>query len=105
MENDALTNSMLIDFFGDILTEKQRDYLDLYYNEDLSLSEIGNRVGITKQGVYDIIKRAKKTLMNIESKTKIIQKWIDTRRELEQAIANNEYIHPVALRYFQLEED
>lgn len=49
--------SVLLDFYGDMLTEKQREVIGFYYNEDLSLSEIGEFEGITRQGVRDSIKR------------------------------------------------
>ena len=50
--------TILLDFYGDMLTEKQRDFLGYYYNDDLSLSEIAENEGITRQGVRDSIKRA-----------------------------------------------
>jgi hypothetical protein len=54
--------TLLFDFFGDLLTERQREFFDLYYNEDLSLGEIAENNGITRQGVRDIIVRARGTL-------------------------------------------
>ena len=105
MDYETISNTMLYDFFGDILTKKQQEYYDLYYNDDLSLSEIGEKAGITRQGVYDIIKRARKILVNIENETGIIRRWIETRIELEHAIANGEKMHPAVLRYFHLDED
>ena len=53
-----LNISYLLDFYGDILPEKKRDVLTLYYNEDFSLSEIAEQIGISRQGVRDIIKKA-----------------------------------------------
>ena len=103
--DDTLRNAMLFDFYGDLLTKKQHEYYDLYHNEDLSLSEIAESAGISKQGVYDIISRAEKTLAETEKKTGIIQKWRETRTELERAITDCEQIHPVALSYFQLGKD
>ena len=103
MEDKTLQFTLLFDFFGDILTEKQKEYFDLYHNEDLSLSEIAESAGITKQGVYDIITRAEKALAEIEQKTGIVNKWCKAREELEQAITDNIEIHPVALQYFQIE--
>ena len=85
MSDDTLLMTMLFDFFGDLLTEKQREYYDLYHNEDLSLSEIAEKTGITRQGVYDIIARAEKSLAIIEQKTGVIKRWLDTRSELECA--------------------
>jgi len=105
MNKETLQNTMKFDFFGDLLTEKQKEYFDLYHNEDLSLSEIAESAGISKQGVYDIIVRAEKTLTKVEQKTELIKKWCETRKELESAIAKGENIHPAALCYFQLDED
>ena len=105
MSDETLQKTMLYDFYGDLLTDKQKEYFDLYYNEDLSLSEIAVDAGISKQGVYDIIIRAEKVLEGIESKTGIIQKWREARAELEQAINKGEQIHPAAVSYFQLENE
>jgi hypothetical protein len=87
MDEKTLLNTMLFDFFGDLLTDKQREYYDLYHNEDQSLSEIAENAGITKQGVHDIITRAEKTLKELEYKTGIIKKWRENRAELEHAEA------------------
>ena len=57
--------SLLFDFYGDMLTEKQRDVVELYYNDDLSLSEIAENEGITRQGVRDSIKRAEAQLLEM----------------------------------------
>ena len=57
MKATPLEMSLLFDFYGETLTEKQRELFDLYYNEDLSLSEIAEHAGITRQGVRDSIKR------------------------------------------------
>ena len=85
MDDETFLMTMMFDFFGDLLTEKQREYFDLYHNEDLSLSEIAERTGITRQGVYDIISRAEKALEEIEQKTGVVKRWRETLTELEQA--------------------
>ena len=103
MEHKTLFDIMLFDFFGEVLTKKQQMYYDLYYNEDLSLSEIGERAGITKQGVYDIVKRAGATLAKIETKTGIVKKWMEARAEIEAAIAAGEMVYPAAIKYFHLD--
>lgn len=59
--------SVLLDFYGDMLTEKQREVIGFYYNEDLSLSEIGEFEGITRQGVRDSIKRGEAVLWKWKS--------------------------------------
>jgi len=102
LDDETLQNTLLFDFYGDLLTDKQYEYYDLYYNEDLSLSEIAEGAGITKQGVYDIITRAEKTFTEIEEKTKIIKKWLETRKELENEIANGGTVQSIVKQYFQL---
>ena len=61
-----LSISVLLDFYKQLLTQKQSDALDLYYNQDLSLSEIAQHLGITRQGVRDNIKRGEKQLLGYE---------------------------------------
>ena len=58
--------SFLLDFYGEMLTKKQHDFLIYYYDEDLSLSEIAENEGITRQGVRDAIKRAENQLFDME---------------------------------------
>lgn len=85
--------SILLDFYGEMLTEKQRDFLDFYYNEDLSLSEIAQNEGITRQGVRDAIKRAEAQMFDMESKLGLCEKWDQLRKGLEEITecANNIY--------------
>ncbi|MBQ7901805.1 MAG: YlxM family DNA-binding protein [Clostridia bacterium] len=59
--------SYLMDFYGNLLSDKQQNIMQLYYQEDLSLAEIAAEVGITRQGVRDNIVRAEKELINFES--------------------------------------
>lgn len=87
MTEDKLKMTMLLDFFGDLLTEKQREYYDLYYNEDLSLSEIAKNVGITRQGVYDIVLRAENILLITEQKTGIIKRFTELQTEIAHAVS------------------
>ena len=62
MKHDALTMALLYDYYGELLTEKQRTCFDLYYNQDLSLSEIAEDLGVTRQGVHDTPRRSSGTL-------------------------------------------
>ena len=71
--------AMLFDFYGDLLTERQREFYDLYYNEDLSLSEIAENYGISRQGVRDVIVRAEAAMTEIEDKTHIIRRFQQSR--------------------------
>lgn len=75
MARDNYTMSMLLDFYGEALTEKQRYMFDCYYNEDLSLSEIAENEGITRQGVRDIIVRAENIMRNLEERTGSIRRY------------------------------
>ena len=61
-----LDMALLLDIYGDMLTEKQKDTLTLYYDEDLSLTEIAENTGITRQGVHKCIRSAEDYLMQLE---------------------------------------
>ena len=63
-----LKYASLLDIYGGVLTDKQREMLELYYNEDLSLSEIAEGEGISRQGVRDSIKRGEETLKDLDEK-------------------------------------
>ena len=84
-EHEMLHMTMLVDFYGEMLTDKQRNYLDLYYNENLSLAEIAKKYNITRSGVFDIINRSRKTLLKMEHKTGIVARWMEANKRLEKA--------------------
>lgn len=69
MADRTLRMSLLYDFYGDLLTDRQRELFDLYYNEDLSLAEIAQQYGISRQGVRANLVRAENTLRQLEEKT------------------------------------
>ena len=69
MKNQTYRMTMLFDFYGELLTDRQKEFFDLYYNEDLSLSEIAENEGISRQGVRDVIVRAEAAMQEIEDKT------------------------------------
>lgn len=81
MEKD-LSIAVLLDFYGDLLTEKQARALDLYYNEDLSLAEIAEPLGISRQGVRDSIKRGEKQLHDLENTLGLAQRFKDIKGEI-----------------------
>lgn len=83
MEN-TIMRTMLFDFYGDLLTEKQREYYDLHYNADLSLQEIAEQSGVSRQAVWDIIRRAEQSLMDFEAKTGLVGRAVERRCVLEE---------------------
>ena len=84
MDDKTLEMTLLFDFFGELLTEKQREYFDLYYNDDLSLSEIAENEGISRQGVRDSIKRAESQLLEMEERLGLARRFREMRAGLEQ---------------------
>ena len=66
--------SILCDIYGSLLTDKQKDVLDLYYNDNLSLSEIAEEIGITRQAVRDSIVKAEKKLYSFEDNLGLMEK-------------------------------
>jgi predicted DNA-binding protein YlxM (UPF0122 family) len=83
VKNQAYRMALLFDFYGDMLTERQREFYDLYYNEDLSLAEIAENYDITRQGVRDVIVRAEGILTELEDKTGIIRRFQKMQEQLE----------------------
>ena len=75
MKNQAYRMALLYDFYGDMLTDRQKEFYDLYYNEDLSLAEISEHIGITRQGVRDSIVRAERTLQELEDKLGLVARY------------------------------
>ncbi len=76
--------SLLFDFYRNLLTERQAESIDLYYNEDLSLSEIGEHMDITRQGVRDNIKRAENTLLEAEERLGLAARFLSIKTDLER---------------------
>ena len=73
---------LLTDYYGEMLTENQRKFIDYYYNDDLSRSEIAENKGITRQGVRDAIKRAEAQLFDMEKKLGIAERARRTKDSL-----------------------
>ena len=79
---EALFRTMLFDSYGELLTEKQREYFDLHYNEDLSLAEIAQSEGVSRQSVWDIIRRAEETMRRFEEKTGLVARLAAAQEKL-----------------------
>lgn len=85
--------SWLYDFYGKLLTEKQQAIIELYYNQDLSLGEIAEDNGISRQAIHDIIKRAEATLEDYEEKLGMLKKHlyeIETFDEILDLLQSNQ---------------
>ncbi len=81
----------LLDLYGDVLTERKKEVLDMYYNEDLSLAEIAEQIGISRQGVRDIIKKSEEELLFLEDKLGLAKKMSELKSHTEniKRIAQN----------------
>ena len=73
MKGKSIRTGILLDFYGNLLTDKMRETCESYYNEDLSLAEIAQASGISRQGVYDTIHRAEKQLEEYEERLGLLE--------------------------------
>lgn len=76
----------LLDFYGEVLSERKQSVLSLYYNEDLSLAEIAEEIGISRQGVRDLIKKAEEELLFLEEK-------LGLEKKFNEALAKSDEIY------------
>ena len=74
--------SLLLDFYGDILPERRYEMTSLYYNDDLSLSEIADICGISRQGVRDAVKKSELELRELEEKLGLAARFAAVRAQL-----------------------
>ena len=77
----------LLDFYGDVLSERKRTVLDYYYNDDLSLAEIAEEIGISRQGVRELIKKAGEELMFYEEKLGLAKRFQTLEEQTEELIS------------------
>ena len=85
---DALEMTLLFDYYGDLLTDRQKMCFDLRHNQDLSLAEIAEELQISRQGVHDNLSRAEALLINMEEKTGCVRRDMQCRmaaREIRSA--------------------
>jgi len=83
---EKLKNSLLLDFYGNMLTEKQRQIMSLYIEEDTSLSEIAEELKTSRQAVYDAVKSSEKILDSFEEKLKCVEKYLSNRSIIIESI-------------------
>lgn len=101
MKNQTYRMTMLFDFYGEVLTGRQKEFFDLYYNEDLSLAEIAENYGISRQGVRDVIVRAEGVMTELEDKTGLLKRFMqmkDRINAIEEAAAA---IHTINYRQYE----
>ena len=101
MKNQTYRMTMLFDFYGELLTERQKEFFDLYYNEDLSLGEIAENAGISRQGVRDVIVRAEAAMQEIEDKTGIIKRFEAQRPHLDAIEAAATEVETINYRQYE----
>lgn len=82
--NEILEQALLYDFYGELLTEHQKEVYEQFVLEDLSLSEIAESAGISRQGVHDMIKRCNKTLEGYESKLHLVERFLSIKEKVHQ---------------------
>ena len=80
---DALEMTLLFDYYGDLLTDRQRMCFDLRYNQDLSLAEIADELQVSRQGVHDNLNRAEALLRNMEEKTGCVRRDLQCRKVIK----------------------
>lgn len=103
-----LTIAYLLDFYGDILSDRKKNVLDGYYNQDLSLTEIADQIGITRQGVRELIKKAEQELCFYEEKLGLARKLKQVESHTQHIISLLEtvgFTDEVKKELHQLEED
>ena len=79
---DAMEMVLLYDYYGNLLTDRQKECLEMRYNQDLSLGEIGQILGISRQGVHDNLSRAETLLRNMEEKTGCVKRDMACRKAM-----------------------
>lgn len=95
---------LLYDFYGELLTEHQKDIYEDAVCNDLSLSEIATQQGISRQGVHDLIKRCDKILQDYENKLHLVEKYMDAGERLRKIVALCRSDEPEEKRLTEIEK-
>lgn len=82
--NEILEQTLLFDFYGELLTEHQKDIYTQFMLEDLSLSEIAQDAGISRQGVHDLVKRCQKILEGYEEKLHLVERFLSVKEKVHE---------------------
>ena len=100
MKNQTYRMTMLFDFYGEVLTPRQKEFFDLYYNEDLALAEIAENYGISRQGVRDVIVRAEAIMTDLEDKTGLMKRFMLMQQQVQAILDAAEKIQTVNYRQY-----
>lgn len=100
MKNQTYRMTMLFDFYGEVLTPRQKEFFDLYYNEDLSLAEIAENYGISRQGVRDVVVRAEAIMTDLEDKTGLMKRFMLMQQQVQAILDAAEKIQTVNYRQY-----
>ena len=82
--NEILEQALLFDFYGELLTDHQKEIYEQFVLEDLSLGEIAREAGISRQGVHDLIRRCNQTLKVYEDKLHLIEKFLAIKEKVKK---------------------
>ena len=82
--DEILRSTLLFDFYGELLTEKQKTIFELFHLNDFSLTEIGNELNISRQAVRDQLKRTEKILLDYEEKLKLVEKFAEQKASVKR---------------------
>jgi len=93
--------TLLMDFYGQLITERQYQILDLHYNSDYSFGEIAELLNISRQGVYDNVKKGKMLLNNFEEKLGLVKRFLEQKSKIENTLKN---IGSINKEYMRLED-
>ncbi|MCI9614936.1 YlxM family DNA-binding protein [Lachnospiraceae bacterium 62-26] len=81
--NEILEQALLFDFYGELLTEHQKEIYERFITEDLSLGEIAEEAGISRQGVHDLVRRCNQALKGYEEKLHLVEKFLAVKEKVE----------------------
>ena len=82
--NEIMEQALLFDFYGELLTDHQKEIYEQFVLEDLSLGEIAREAGISRQGVHDLIRRCNQTLKGYEDKLHLIEKFLAIKEKVKK---------------------
>ena len=82
--NELLEQALLYDFYGELLTRRQKEIYEQFILEDLSLGEIAKDAGISRQGVHDLVKRCNKILQGYEENLHLVERFLSIKDKVHQ---------------------